>query len=491
MSVQIVKLLDPMSIVNIPGGLVPKGAYNNGTSYSVGDSVSYNGSSYVCITASTGNLPTDTAYWQLVASKGDTGATGLTGATGATGAPGVIQTVNGKTGTSITLDKTDVGLGNAENTSDADKPVSTAQQTALDGKQNADATLTALAAYNTNGILTQTAADTFTGRTITGTANQITVTNGNGVAGNPTLSLPQDIHTGANPTFAEATLTGSLTTPEIVMNSTSTGIASSTNSGLIRIFGGTLANGGGIILGGSSNAGAPNSILFRIGATTIASISGVGLSPNTDSTYTLGTPSLYWKETYTDKIFLNSTATLDGSTAGEIKGTGIFTADNIKRGTGFPEGVVTANVGTVYIDTAITNGASSWIKKSGTGSTGWQVLEGDTGWRNIGNITGITEQIKIRRVGPNVYFSQIGDAITINSVVTLSRLALPLGFRSSLRQVSELIATSGAKYGTMLVKSTETDLILTTTGTATFIAFGNGSFVTNDSYPTTLPGTPA
>lgn len=56
-----------------------------------------------------------------------------------------------------------------------------------------DATLTAFAAYNTNGLLTQTAADTFTGRTLTGTANQITVTNGDGVSGNPTLSLPADV----------------------------------------------------------------------------------------------------------------------------------------------------------------------------------------------------------------------------------------------------------------------------------------------------------
>lgn len=56
-----------------------------------------------------------------------------------------------------------------------------------------DATLAALAAYNTNGLLTQTAADTFIGRTLTGTTDQITVTNGSGVSGNPTISLPSDV----------------------------------------------------------------------------------------------------------------------------------------------------------------------------------------------------------------------------------------------------------------------------------------------------------
>jgi hypothetical protein len=83
-----------------------------------------------------------------------------------------------------------------------------------------DATLTALAAYNTNGILTQTAADTFVGRTITGTANEITATNGDGVSGNPTLSLPSAL------TFTGKTVTGG-TFAGVTINASSA-IASST-----------------------------------------------------------------------------------------------------------------------------------------------------------------------------------------------------------------------------------------------------------------------
>lgn len=51
-----------------------------------------------------------------------------------------------------------------------------------------DDTLAALAAYNTNGIVTQTATDTFTGRTITA-GDGVAITNGNGVAGNPTVAF--------------------------------------------------------------------------------------------------------------------------------------------------------------------------------------------------------------------------------------------------------------------------------------------------------------
>jgi hypothetical protein len=80
--------------------------------------------------------------------------------------------------------------------------VQVALATGAGSYQPLDATLTALAAYSTVGIPALTAADTFVGRTITGTALEITVTNGAGTAGNPTLSLPTAL------TFTGKTVTG-------------------------------------------------------------------------------------------------------------------------------------------------------------------------------------------------------------------------------------------------------------------------------------------
>lgn len=55
---------------------IPKGEYDNGTPYLTNDIISYLGASYIASQNTTGNLPTDTDYWFLIAEKGDTGPLG-------------------------------------------------------------------------------------------------------------------------------------------------------------------------------------------------------------------------------------------------------------------------------------------------------------------------------------------------------------------------------------------------------------------------------
>lgn len=69
--------------------------------------------------------------------------------------------------------------------------------------------------FSVDGLMVRTGAGAYASRTITGTANQVVVVDGNGDAGNPTLSLPQSIHTAATPTFASLTLSNKLFTTAI------------------------------------------------------------------------------------------------------------------------------------------------------------------------------------------------------------------------------------------------------------------------------------
>lgn len=109
--------------------------------------------------------------------------------------------------------------------------------------------------------------------------------------------------------------------------------------------------------------------------------------------------------------------------------------NQFRFGSGIPEGVVTAPVGTKYYDSQATSGAVEWVKASGTGSTGWRVSQGDTGWRDEASaaLNGWTaSQLRYRRINGTVFVhmsAYVATAATADTIFTL-----PVGFRPSFPQ---------------------------------------------------------
>lgn len=65
--------------------ITPKGEYSNATTYQLLDLITYDGSSYLALKETTGNLPTNNEYWQLIAEKGQDGINGKDGTNGIDG----------------------------------------------------------------------------------------------------------------------------------------------------------------------------------------------------------------------------------------------------------------------------------------------------------------------------------------------------------------------------------------------------------------------
>ena len=184
------------------------------------------------------------------------------------------------------------------------------------------------------------------------------------------------------------------------------------------------------------------------------------------------------------------------------------------HGTGMPNGRVSAPIGTTYVDTAVTNGALKWIKQTGSDNTGWKVIHGDTGWRNLKIVSQYgNSYVKIRRVNNNVmyhfgslengYFGTLGrndEGVVMlkgqekYEIIIVDVDGIPQGFRTANSIMGEMFFLQGHIRGIYHVRGTSDGNFLTLRASNPwsqkpyiYNLMININYCTDDDWPTELP----
>lgn len=137
-------------------------------------------------------------------------------------------------------------------------------------------------------------------------------------------------------------------------------------------------------------------------------------------------------------------------------------------GEGMPNGKVDGTIGQTYVDTRKTNGALKWIKRTASGNQGWEVLDGDTGWKTLPVVSKLGgSYINIRRVNNIVYYQFGGlswgwfgivrrggpgyipqPSDRDRNVYVLNHGSIPYGYRSFSSLIGQIFNDRGVPYGT-------------------------------------------
>ena len=176
--------------------------------------------------------------------------------------------------------------------------------------------LAALEGLSSTGMIARTATDTAAVRTITGTANEITLTNGDGVSGNPTVSIPTAV------TFTGKTVTGgtftspTINTPTLTINDNAFTLqdqtdttkkvqfeASGISTGTTRTL--TLPDGNTSLIGASVAATLTNKTI-ALGSNTVSGTTAQFNTALTDNDFA----TLAGSETLTNKTITSPTITV-------------------------------------------------------------------------------------------------------------------------------------------------------------------------------------
>ena len=137
-------------------------------------------------------------------------------------------------------------------------------------------------------------------------------------------------------------------------------------------------------------------------------------------------------------------------------------------GAGMPNGKVEGKLGQTYVDTAKTNGALKWIKRTPSGNTGWAVLDGDTGWKTLNTASKLgNSYVKARRINDIVQLQFGGlqwgwfgivrrgglgfvahPGNREKKVFILTNGQMPYGYRTATSLIGPIYNDDGVPYGT-------------------------------------------
>ena len=160
-----------------------------------------------------------------------------------------------------------------------------------------------------------------------------------------------------------------------------------------------------------------------------------------------------------------------GSITLPSSGQNATTSSSELTGTGMPNGRVNGTLGQTYVDTAKTNGALKWIKRTASGNQGWAVLDGDTGWKNINILSKLgNSYLQVRRVNNTVTYQfgglqwgwfgivRRGNPAFIGhpgnrekKCFLISNGGIPMGYRSAGSMIGQIFNDDGVPYGTWYV----------------------------------------
>ena len=147
------------------------------------------------------------------------------------------------------------------------------------------------------------------------------------------------------------------------------------------------------------------------------------------------------------------------------------TSSSELTGTGMPNGKVNGTLGQTYVDTAKTNGALKWIKRTPSGNQGWAVLDGDTGWKNLNILSKLgNSYLQVRRVNNTVTYQfgglqwgwfgivRRGNPAFIGhpgnrekKCFLIGNGGIPMGYRSAGSMIGQIFNDDGIPYGTWYV----------------------------------------